>query len=42
MAERLDNDLIYVCAGWNGHESVDTVDVFKYDKNADTIWRVDN
>ena len=37
----MNGDQIIICGGWNGHASMNDIDVFKYDKNLNTVKRMD-
>ena len=42
VAQKLLDDKIVVSSGWNGHASSSKVDIFKYNKNTDSITRLDS
>ena len=35
----MDGDQIVIAGGWNGHASMNDIDVFKYDKSLNTVKR---
>ena len=39
VAELIDQDKIIVSNGWNGHASVDDIEVFKFDKTTNSVRR---
>ena len=37
----MDGEHIIISAGWNGHASMNDIDIFKYDKSLNTVKRMD-
>ncbi len=42
VSQVINGDKIVVCSGWNGHASTSTIDIFHYDRETDSIKRIDN
>lgn len=42
VSQIINGDKIIVSSGWNGHASTNTIDVFQYDRQSDSIKRIDN